>query len=38
MVFSLEIWSWQNWWMAIVQTLISSVLTIAIILGYDTLK
>ena len=38
LVFSLEAWSWSNWWMVLVQTLISSVLTVAIILGYDALK
>ena len=38
LVFSLEAWSWSNWWMVLVQTLISSVLTIAILLGYDTLR
>ena len=38
LVFSLEAWSWSNWWMVLVQTLISSVLTISIILCYDALK
>ena len=38
MVFALEAWSWNNWWMVLVQTLISSVLTILIILGYDILR
>ena len=38
MVFTLEAWSWSNWWMVLVQTLISSVLTILIIVGYDMLK
>ena len=38
MVFALEAWSWSNWWMVLVQTLISSVLTILIIVGYDILK
>lgn len=38
LVFALEAWSWSNWWMVLIQTLISSVLTIAIILGYDALK
>lgn len=38
LVFSLEAWSWSNWWMVLVQTLISSVLTIAILLGYDALR
>jgi hypothetical protein len=38
MVFALEAWSWNNWWIVLVQTLISSVLTILIILGYDILR
>ena len=38
MVFALEAWSWSNWWMVLVQTLISSVVTILIIVGYDILK
>lgn len=38
MVFSLEAWSLQNWWMILLQTLISSALTILIIMVYDTLK
>jgi hypothetical protein len=38
LVFALEAWSWSNWWMVLLQTLISSILTIAIILGYDALK
>lgn len=38
MVFSLEAWSLQNWWMILLQTLISSALTIVIITIYDTLK
>lgn len=38
MVFSLEAWSLQNWWMILLQTLISSALTILIIIVYDTLK
>ena len=38
MVFSLEAWSWHNWWMVLLQTLISSILTILIIIGYDIFK
>ena len=38
MVFALEAWSWSNWWMVLVKTLISSVLTILIIVGNDILK
>lgn len=37
-VFALEAWSWQNWWMVIVQTLISSGLTILIVLGYEIFR
>lgn len=35
MVFGLESFSWNNWWMVIIQTIISSVISIAIIIGYD---
>ena len=38
LVFSLESWSWHNWWIVLLQTLLSSVLTILIIMGYDILK
>lgn len=38
MVFALEMWSWSNWWMVIVQTLISSILTILIIIAYDIFR
>ena len=38
LVFSLEAWSWHNWWIVLLQTLISSVLTILIIMGYDIFK
>ena len=38
MIFALEAWSWNNWWMVLVQTLISSILTILIVIGYDTLR
>ena len=37
-VFSLEAWSWQQWWVVILQTAISSLLTIVIIGGYDRIK
>ena len=37
-VFTLEAWSWSNWWLILVQTLISSILTILIVVGYDLLK
>ena len=38
MVFALEAWSWHNWWIVLLQTLLSSVLTILIIMGYDIFK
>jgi rod shape-determining protein MreD len=38
LVFSLEAWSWHNWWIVLLQTLISGVLTILIIMGYDIFK
>lgn len=38
LVFSLESWSWHNWWIVLLQTLLSSVLTILIIMGYDIFK
>ena len=37
-VFSLETWNIQFWWMVLLQTLISSVMTLGIILGYEYLK
>ena len=37
-VFSLETWNIQFWWMVLLQTLISSVMTLVIILGYEYLK
>lgn len=38
MVFSLEAWSLHNWWMAIIQTLLSSLMTLTIIIGYNIVK
>ena len=37
-VFSLEAWSLHNWWMVIIQTLISSLMTLTIIIGYNIVK
>lgn len=37
-VFALEAWNWSQWWIVLLQTLISSVMTITILLGYDRLK
>lgn len=38
LVFALEAWSLQNWWLVLLQTLISSMMTLLVILGYDSLK
>lgn len=38
LVFTLESLSWHNWWMVILQTLISSILTILLIVGYDSFR
>lgn len=37
-VFSLETWNMHHWWIVIVQTVISSILTLIIILGYDRIR
>lgn len=37
-VFALEAWNWSQWWIVLLQTLISSAMTITILLGYDRLK
>ena len=37
-VFALETWNFQNWWMVLVQTLVSSIFTLVIVLGYDFLR
>jgi rod shape-determining protein MreD len=37
-VFGLEAWSFHNWWLVILQTIVSSVLTILIVLGYDFIR
>ena len=38
MVFMLEAWSFHNWWMIILQTLLSSILTLLVILGYEIIR
>jgi rod shape-determining protein MreD len=38
MIFCLEAWSLHNWWLLILQTIFSSILTILVLLGYDMLK
>jgi hypothetical protein len=37
-VFSLEMWSIHMWWMVLLQTLVSSAMTLCVILGYEYLK
>ena len=37
-VFSLETWNIQFWWLVLLQTLVSSIMTLCIILGYEYLK
>ena len=37
-VFSLETWNIHFWWIVLLQTLISSLMTLTIILGYEYLK
>ena len=37
-VLSLEMWNIHLWWMVLLQTLISSVMTLCVILGYEYLK
>ncbi len=38
MVFMLEAWSLHNWWMIILQTLLSSILTLLAIFGYEIIR
>lgn len=38
MVFVLEAWSWQHWWIVLIQTALSSMMTILCIVGYDICK
>ena len=37
-VFSLEMWSIHMWWMVLLQTFVSSAMTLCVILGYEYLK
>jgi len=37
-VFALEAWSLQNWWIVLLQTIVSSIMTLTVILGYDFLR
>jgi hypothetical protein len=38
MVFMLEAWSLHNWWMIVLQTLLSSILTLLAIFGYEIIR
>lgn len=38
MVFMLEAWSFHNWWMIVLQTLLSSILTMLVIVGYEIIR
>jgi hypothetical protein len=38
LVFSLEAWSMQNFWIILAQTIVSSILSIVTIVVYDTFK
>lgn len=38
MIFILEAWSFQNWWLIILQTLLSSLLTLLVIVGYEIIR
>ena len=37
-VLSLEMWSIHMWWMVLLQTLVSSAMTLCVIMGYEYLK
>lgn len=37
-VLSLEMWSIHMWWMVLLQTLVSSAMTLCVIFGYEYLK
>lgn len=37
-VFSLEAWSLQNWWIILLQIICSSIMTLIVILGYDLVR
>lgn len=37
-VFSLEAWSLQNWWIILLQIICSSIMTLIVILGYDFVR
>lgn len=38
LVFSLETWNFAHWWIILLQTLLSSIMTITILIGYDRLR
>jgi rod shape-determining protein MreD len=37
MVFSLAAWSWHHWFFVLMETIVSSIVTISIIIGYNAL-
>ena len=37
-VFALEAWNMSQWWVVLLQTLISSVMTLVVVIGYDRLR
>ena len=37
-VFALETWNLAHWWITILQTLLSSIMTLIILIGYDRLR
>ena len=38
LIYALETWNMQFWWIIVIQTLISSALTLSIIFGYEYTK
>jgi rod shape-determining protein MreD len=38
MVFSLAAWSWHHWFFVLMETIVSSIVTISIIIGYNALR
>jgi predicted ferric reductase len=37
-VFSLAAWSWSHLWFVLIETIISSTITVALIIGYNILR
>lgn len=38
LVFALEAWSWQHWWIVLVQTLLSSIMTVIALVLFNFFK